>query len=177
MGNDHHDHLKEDSHPSLRVLDSLADGMFDFMTKNFRKMPKPVQILVYLIIVACFFGAFSKIIFPEWFSPEIEIMGVIALAGGRSIPDSISTVELEGERMFVKKTDEEDYFVYEWIVKAPKYALAEEQRFNLARLEDEKGNEKGYRVFPHQRFSRRIERCLTFLTALLPPQRLRLDSA
>lgn len=100
------------------ILD-LIQTILKFIVDNFRRMPKFIQIFVYLIFV----GIFVFLIWRYTYSPPppkyIQIKGEIKFADGNGIPDSLMYYDLVSKGgIYVMKEpqfDQSNYFYYRWI--------------------------------------------------------------
>ena len=137
----------------------LLNTMFDFIVRVFKDMPKVVQVAVYVFIVGLFAFGFLRLL-QQFVKPsEVDIRGDIALMGRGAIPDSMSPVEVYGEKFFVAKTWTGDGFIYEWILTLAPGELAAEQQLVLSKY-----NPETRRSMPFGRggrFSRAILRSLS----------------
>ena len=112
-------------------------GIWDFIEKNFRAMPKAVRVFVYLLFVAYFIGSSVRVFWPEvWdmiLDQEQEIRGEIQGTDEAYLPLSAWMTEINGEKLYVKKKKiADDRFYYEWILKVTPKEFNTRVYFNVA---------------------------------------------
>lgn len=102
----------------------------DFINRFFPKMPKTVQVVVFLAFVAYFMFATLRLLWPVLFPTDyIEIRGEVTGQKCLPLPDSLSIMEFSGEGLFVykKPVGIGDQFTYDWILKIPRSKVDEKQ--------------------------------------------------
>jgi len=144
--------------PSKTGVDHLT-GIWDFIEKNFKAMPKAVRVFVYLVFVAYFIGSSVRMFWPEvWdmmLDKEQEIRGEIQGSEEPYLPLSAWLTEINGDKLYVKKKKvSDDRFYYEWILKVTPRELNSRVYFNIAEFYQDPLNPqiKGSRYLFHAEF-------------------------
>ncbi|HUI31921.1 MAG TPA: hypothetical protein VLX91_17055 [Candidatus Acidoferrales bacterium] len=111
----------------------------NFIDKYFIRMPRPVQVGVFVVFVLYFLVGSVKLFAPEiWdsvWSADIEIEGVLTGSGGNVVVDTVGQYSLSGQSLFVTK-DFPNPMVpteceFHWILKVPRQDMDQQRTFTL----------------------------------------------
>lgn len=132
---------KSDGIDSSSWIGQAISKLIGFITRNFRRMPRWVQVVVYLIFSGTIVFAILITVKPDLLEyvfrpkpepPEVEIRGRISGMNGTDIPDSLWSLELFAEEdLFVRKMTLGDQFAFQWILKVPKAEMGAQQKFSF----------------------------------------------
>jgi hypothetical protein len=131
--------------PAKNGTGSLT-GIWQFLEKYFRAMPRWVQVSVYLLLVVYFIAASVRLFMPEaWdllFDREQEIRGEVQGSDGSYLPVSAWLTEINGDKLYIrKKKIADDRFYYEWILKATPKEFRNKVHLNVSEFYQDPTNE------------------------------------
>lgn len=133
---------------------SPLSGLWGFIEKNFSKMPRPVQVSVYVVIVIYFLLASIRLVAPEaWdalWNSDVEIQGVLTKPNWGGVEDTTGTHFLSGTQLYVTKdhpNPNSPRYYFRWILKADRQKLDDPVFFSVMEGTLEKGI---FRITPRE---------------------------
>ena len=114
------------------MIPEFIKELWKFIVENFKRMPKWVRVIVYLVTFAVVMLVVVRYSLPELFeSSYAEIHGEILGPDGEYLPLSALLIEFHSDNLYVKKNQEADLVRFDWIVKLDKKKLNESVKFKV----------------------------------------------